>query len=214
MNWASLKRGRWGAGLRGWIPRAARASVLTSSYVRAQQTVRHIEQQGGLHAQVHILPDERLREREFGVLDRLTRFGIEQKFPEQAEMRARLGKFYHRPPGGESWCDVILRLRSVLDTMSLHHSGRGSRVLIVAHQVVVLCLRYLLENLTEEQILTIDRTEEVANCGVTAYKLQTVPGTLTIDEAELRLTHYNFVAPLQEEGTLVTSLPDTPAGSK
>jgi hypothetical protein len=30
--------------------------------------------------------------------------------PEQAEMRTRLGKFYHRPPSGESWCDVILRL--------------------------------------------------------------------------------------------------------
>ena len=67
--------------------------------------------------------DERLREKEFGVLDRLTTLGIEQHFPDQAEARRRIGKFYHRPPGGESWCDVILRLRSVLDTISLHHSG-------------------------------------------------------------------------------------------
>jgi probable phosphoglycerate mutase len=49
---------------------------------------------------------------------------------------------------------VILRLRSVLDTISLHHRRR--RVMIVAHQVVVLCLRYLLESLTEDQILAID----------------------------------------------------------
>ena len=67
--------------------------------------------------------DERLREKEFGVLDRLTRVGIEQRYPEQAEFRRLLGKFYHRPPGGESWCDVILRLRSVLDTISLHYGG-------------------------------------------------------------------------------------------
>ena len=63
--------------------------------------------------------DERLREKEFGILDRLTRSGIEELHPDQAEFRQLLGKFYHRPPGGESWCDVILRLRSALDTISL-----------------------------------------------------------------------------------------------
>ena len=61
---------------------------------------------------------------------------------------------------------MILRLRSVLDTVSLHHGGR---VLIVAHQVVVLCLRYLLEGMTEDQILAIDAEGDVANCGVTEY---------------------------------------------
>ena len=80
-----------------------------------------------------------------------------------------MGKFYHRPPGGESWCDVILRLRSALDTISLHHSG--CRVLIVGHQVVVLCLRYLLENMTEQKILEIDAEGDVANCSVTEYGL-------------------------------------------
>jgi broad specificity phosphatase PhoE len=67
--------------------------------------------------------------------------------------RACGGPRRHRdlPPAGESWCDVILRLRSVLDTISLHY--RGKRVLIVGHQVVVLCLRYLLENMDEQTIL-------------------------------------------------------------
>ena len=46
---------------------------------------------------------------------------------------------------------MILRLRSALDTISLHHSGPDKRVLIVAHQVIVLCLRYLLEGMTEER---------------------------------------------------------------
>ena len=59
--------------------------------------------------------DERLREKEFGVLDRLTREGIAELYSQQAEFRRVLGKFYHRPPAGESWCDVILRLRSALD---------------------------------------------------------------------------------------------------
>ena len=99
--------------------------------------------------------DERLREREFGVFDRLTTNGIRQKHPDLAEHRALLGKFYFRAPGGESWADVILRLRGALDTISLHHADR--RVLIVCHQVVVLCLRYILEELDEAAILAIDK---------------------------------------------------------
>ena len=92
------------------------------------RTAEIVQAGGGLHVDVaDFLIDERLREKEFGVLDRLTRRGIEEEFPDQAEFRRLLGKFYHRPPAGESWCDVILRLRSALDTISLHHCGRRVR---------------------------------------------------------------------------------------
>jgi 2,3-bisphosphoglycerate-dependent phosphoglycerate mutase len=186
--------------------------VLTSTYVRARQTAETVCARGGVDPddELTFVIDERLREKEFGVLDRLTRWGIEASYPEQAEFRRRLGKFYHRPPGGESWCDVILRLRSVLDTVSLHYSRPGSRVLVVGHQVIVLCLRYLIEELTEEEILAIDRSGEVANCGVTSYTLDrsASPG------GRLVLDAYNFVAPLEEAGAPVTSRPDAPAGAK
>ena len=142
--------------------------VLASPYLRARQTAELMQAAGGVvPAPADFILDERLREKEFGILDRLTRYGIETEHPDQAEMRRILGKFYHRPPGGESWCDVILRLRGALDTISLHHAG--ARVVIVAHQVVVLCLRYLLEQMTEEQILAVDAEGDVANCSVTAY---------------------------------------------
>ena len=157
----SAALGRWFAGL----PESHRPDVvMTSPYLRAVRTGVLIHQEGGLalFSAKEFIVDERLREKEFGILDRLTRMGITELHPEQAEFRRLLGKFYHRPPGGESWCDVILRLRSALDTISLHHSGR--RVLILAHQVVVLCMRYLIENLTEQEILAIDRVGDVANC--------------------------------------------------
>ncbi|RZJ42230.1 MAG: histidine phosphatase family protein [Brevundimonas sp.] len=188
--------GKWFAGL----PRAERPTVvLTSTYLRARQTATAIAEAGGLaDAALDFCIDERLREREFGILDRLTTQGIEARYPDQAEARRRLGKFYHRPPGGESWCDVILRLRAALDTLSLHH--RDERVLIVGHQVVVLCLRYLLEGLSEAEILAVDAQADVANCGVTAYR--------RTDGGDLQLEVYNFVAPLEEEGAPVTSAPD------
>ena len=192
--------GRWFAGL----PVEERPNlVLASPYRRAVETAEAIRTTGGLVPDTpRLLVDERLREKEFGILDRLTRAGIEQLHPEQAELRKDLGKFYHRPPGGESWCDVILRLRSALDTIALHHDGQ--RILLVAHQVVVLCLRYLLEDMTEGQVLAIDAEGDVANCGVTEYAFSpdVRPG------GGLALARYNFVAPLEAQGAPVTSEPD------
>jgi broad specificity phosphatase PhoE len=198
--------GRWFAEM----PRGQRPNVvLTSPYRRALQTAALIHDAGGLPVDpADFIQDERLREKEFGVLDRLTRHGIEQHHPDQAEFRRILGKFYHRPPGGESWCDVILRLRSALDTVSLHHGG--ARVLIVAHQVVVLCLRYLLENMTEEQILGVDAEGDVANCAVTDYAFDETHG----HAGGLVLQAYNFVVPLQEQGAPVTAEPDAPGGAR
>jgi len=180
-------------------------SVFISPYLRARETVRHIDEEGGLRRGAHCFVDERLREKEFGLLDRLTRSGILKRYPEQAEIRERVGKFYYRPPAGESWTDVILRLRSFADTISLHHSGPESRVLVVAHQVVVLCMRYLIESLDEAGILAIDSAADVANCSVTEYAL---------DGSDLKLVRYNFTAPLEREGAAVTAEPDAPAGPR
>jgi broad specificity phosphatase PhoE len=203
--------GRWFAAL---PPDRRPTTLLTSPYLRARQTGKAIADAGGLHPEVCTEIDERLREREFGVLDRLTRAGIVARYPDQAEARTRMGKFYHRPPGGESWCDVILRLRSVLDTLSLHHSESGSRVLIVAHQVVVLCLRYLIEGMDEERILAIDAEGDVANCGITEYALEHTQGAPGTERTRLRLVKYNFVAPLEEAGAPVTAKPDAPVAPK
>jgi 2,3-bisphosphoglycerate-dependent phosphoglycerate mutase len=192
--------GRWFAKL----PADERpCTVMSSPYLRAVQTSQAIREVGGLiEPSRKFCVDERLREKEFGILDRLTRHGIEAQFPEQAEFRRLLGKFYHRPPGGESWCDVILRLRSLLDTLSLHHGG--DRVLIVAHQVVVLCMRYLLEGLSEERVLAIDREADIANCGVTEYRFDVKAS----QDGELVLARYNFTAALEEEAAPVTAAPD------
>jgi broad specificity phosphatase PhoE len=204
----SAALGRWFATM---APECRPTVILSSPYARARATAAIVRDVGGVHADASHLYDERLREKEFGILDRLTRAGIVKRYPEQAAARARVGKFYHRPPGGESWCDVILRLRSVLDTISLHYAQPGSRVLIVAHQVIVLCMRYLIEELSEEEILAIDREGDVANCGVTEYALQVTRGAPGVERGRLRLVTYNFVAPLEEAGTPVTATPDARA---
>jgi len=176
--------------------------ILSSPYLRALQTTEGIVQSAGLEASCARHSDERLREKEFGTLDLLTKKGIIAQYPHEAERRAKLGKFYYRPPGGESWCDVILRLRSVLDHIQLQY--RGERVLIVAHQVVVLCMRYLLEHMSEAQILGIDQEKDIANCSVTSY--QWTRNEQAREAMILQL--HNFVTPLTEAGEAVTSEPD------
>src|SRR5438045_6160316 len=131
----------------GRLPREAQPNVvLCSTYLRAVQTARRVLRAARIDEDdVTMVCDERLREKEFGILDRLTARGIRQKFPELSEQRRHVGKFYFRPPGGESWCDVILRLRSAIEMITREY--RRERVLIVAHQVTVNCFRYLLERL-------------------------------------------------------------------
>lgn len=187
----------------------ARPEVLLSSpYRRACQTAEHFRASGGCRADEPICFDERLREKEFGILDGLTTVGIRHLVPEQAEFRRLLGKFYHRPPGGESWCDVILRLRSVMDTIALHYAER--RVMIFTHQVVVLCLRYIIENLTEAEILAIDKEADVANCAITDYRFDPLAGK----DGGLVLQRYNVTAPMEAEATPVTREPDAIAGAR
>jgi probable phosphoglycerate mutase len=174
--------------------------VLSSPFRRTRETAELMVNAMGGGGFGPVLFDERLREKEFGALDRLTKTGIEALFPDQAKLRTALGKFYYRPPSGESWCDVILRLRGALETICLHYTGK--RVVVVTHQVVVLCFRYLLESLDEYQLLAIDRAGDVGNCAITEY---TVTSTKVRGGMELR--RYNFVAPLREAGTPVTAEP-------
>ncbi|KAF0813647.1 2,3-bisphosphoglycerate-dependent phosphoglycerate mutase [Andreprevotia sp. IGB-42] len=199
--------------LGGWFggqpPSAQPTVVLTSPYLRARSTAERVLAAAGIRREaLTFVADERLREKEFGILDRLTRSGIAEQYPELAEQRAHVGKFYFRPPGGESWCDVILRLRSLIDTLTRDH--RKERVLIVAHQVIVNCLRYLLERMDEAQILAIDKLGDVPNCSITSYLFDPAAGR----HGKLVLDLSNFVVPLQQAGAPVTSAPDMPAAPK
>src|SRR5207248_2162508 len=74
----------------------------------------------------------------------------------------------------------------------------------------VLCFRYLIERLTEEEILRIDRAHEVANCSITAYDFDPQLGR----HGKLALRCFNFVAPLEEAGEPVTSRPDVPVAPR
>jgi broad specificity phosphatase PhoE len=157
--------------------------VLASPYRRALHTARIAlaqtpfgpDEVGGLEIRV----DERLRDREQGILEGLTPLGVRRRHPEEAKRMRRLGKFYYRPPGGESWTDLALRLRGFYRDLEL--TASGARVLVVAHDAIVVMTRYIVENLSEREVLEIEK-EPIANCSVTSWRRH---------EGVLRPTVYN-----------------------
>ncbi|GAA2371390.1 histidine phosphatase family protein [Dactylosporangium salmoneum] len=185
--------GKWLAGLsEAQRPEA----VVVSPYLRARQTAELALD--GLGVPVRV--DERLRDRELGALDRLTRAGVEARLPGEAHQRRRLGKLYYRPPGGESWADVLLRLRSLRRDLREDHPG--GRVLLVAHDALALLLRYLVEGLGEEELLRLARTTAMANGSISSWRLE---------GGVLRPERFNFVEHLHAAGTVSTSQEDVRA---
>ncbi|WP_084696793.1 histidine phosphatase family protein [Phycicoccus jejuensis] len=175
--------------------------VIASPYTRAAATADHaLADVSAVPAPVH---DERVRERDLGLFDGLTSSGIRELHPDEARRRESMGKFYYRPPGGESWVDVVLRVRGLLRDVRSDCADR--RVWVFTHQAVIMAFRYVLEGLTEQDLLGIDRDTPLANCSLTTYRS---------GEGGLELTGYGAVEHLERPGgARTTHSAPTPAGT-
>ncbi len=133
--------------------------IVASSFLRARETAEIALKASGSPA---ITLDERLRDREGGLFYGLTWTGITNRHPDEAARLVRDGKFYYRPPGGESWADVALRLRAFLAELD-------GTVLVFAHDVIIVLARYILEGLTEAEVMELEKTP-VSNCSISRWE--------------------------------------------
>jgi broad specificity phosphatase PhoE len=184
--------------LRDWLKNAApdeRPTVVVSSpYRRAADTAQvAVEGLDGMQ----VVFDERLRERDLGVFDGLTGQGIKGEYADEAARRTKVGKFYYQPPSGESWADVVLRVRSLL--ADLRHGFDGERVWLFSHQAVIMSFRYVLEGLTEEALLEVDRTSSLGNVSLTRY--------VRADEGDLELDVFGDTSIVDAASAEVTREP-------
>lgn len=171
--------------------------VWTSPYRRARETAEIALK--ACHMELDFRVDERLRDRDMGITDALTAAGIKAKYPEEAERRAWIGKFYYRPSGGESWADVAFRVRSVLTDLA--NTEKNERVLVTAHDVVNLLFTYVAEGLDEEAVLERARTNGLVNCSVCRLERDEESPT------GWRVTAYNEADHLRHLGVAVTDQP-------
>lgn len=130
-----------------WLSNRPLDAVVSSPYLRARETARIALAEFPAQQRPPVRYDERLRDREMGVLEMLTRAAINRRFPEEHRRRGWAGDFYYRPPGGESMPDVLLRVRSFLADAQPRYPGQ--RVLVVAHDATIAMLRFAVEALSE-----------------------------------------------------------------
>lgn len=177
------------------LPDAQRPTVVLSSpYRRALETATEALDTVPGASRPELIVDERLRERDLGQMDGLTGVGIRAEYPEESARRKKLGKFYYRPPGGESWTDVALRVRSALNDIRSEYDGE--RVWVFSHQAVIMSFRYVVEHLDEESVLRADRDTPLGNCSLTTYErndaglqLVSYADTVAVDRGAADVTH-------------------------
>ena len=180
------------------LPADERPQVIwTSPYRRARETAERALAVAEVELDYRV--DERLRDRDMGITDQLTSQGIIAQFPEEAERREWLGKFYYRPPGGESWADVALRVRGVLTDLA--NTEKHERVLITGHDVVLLLFCYVAEGLNEKEVLDRARTNGLRNAAICRLRRDEESTTGWV------VTDYNLDSHLREEGIEVTDQP-------
>ncbi|GGP16252.1 histidine phosphatase family protein [Nonomuraea glycinis] len=159
--------------------------VWCSPYLRARETWAVAQETWGAGA-LPLTVDERLRDREWGLLAPYNEAAIERRFPEElARLRAE-GEYRYRPPQGESFADVAARLRDLLT--DLRARARGQRVLIVAHDSVVLVLRHVIDEAPDAELAALAEFAPILNASVSTWHAT---------DGRLTLLHYNTVHHLE-----------------
>jgi broad specificity phosphatase PhoE len=117
---------------------------------------------------VPVVVDARLRDQEAGEFARYNLAAIERLYPEELARRDAEGAYAFRPPGGESLGDVVARLRDFL--ADLRERADGQRVLIVAHDSVVLGLRHVLAQSPDAELAAVLGYAPVLNASVSIWR--------------------------------------------
>lgn len=175
--------GRWVADL---APDEAPDLVVASPYLRARHTAAAaVEALAAAGRPVEFRLDDRIRDREIGIFTLMTEAAAAAAYPAEVARWKVTGPLYYRPPGGEAHTDVAMRLRSFLADLGQVAAGR--RVVLVAHDSVVMMLRYVIEGLTEADLEQIVAGGGIRNASVTRWRW---------DGSALRLIEFNQVAHL------------------
>ncbi len=138
---------------------------IVSEYVRAMETAALLD-----------LPEADwfrnfyLTERDWGELEECPDSERHEKFGSAMKMR-KIEPFFWRPPNGESFAELCLRLDRVL--LTLHRECSDMRVVIVCHGEVMRAFRVLLERMSQQRFkevyLSKEKEDGIYNCEVWHY---------------------------------------------
>ena len=143
--------------------------VYHSGYRRTQETAEHLlaaytdEERKSMLLRHHVF----LRERDAGWTYDMTTTEAEAAFPWLQGYWDTFGRFFARPPGGESLAEVAARVYLFLGM--LFRDRPQQRILVVSHAGTLRVFRYLLERWSHDEFIERWESEHVPNCAVTSY---------------------------------------------
>lgn len=115
------------------------------------------------------LVDTRITERDWGELDRMKEEERHEKFGEALKMRT-VEPFFWAPPNGESFNDLILRVRDFIASVA---RLQLENVLVVCHGEVMKAFRIVFHKLTPTEYAEMeflkDSLKRIHNCQVDHY---------------------------------------------
>jgi broad specificity phosphatase PhoE len=144
--------------------------VLHSGYRRTKETTEEILSEFDKES-ILVKEDLSIREREGGYTHTLLESEKNVHFPYLQDYWDIVGGLFARPVGGESLMDVIeQRLKPFLRDLFEEYSDKT--IFLVTHGRVIQCLRFILDEMTWEEMEEFLSQKESApsNCGVTIYE--------------------------------------------
>ena len=158
--------------------------VIHSGYIRTFRTALGMIRSFTNHTpSVLLLTDNSLRERESGYTYTMTESEVREHFPFLQPYWNTAKGLFSRPVGGESLIDVVEnRLRWVIQKTWRRYAGK--RVCFVTHGRTIQCFRYILDDMSWEQMEDFIANPENTpkNCGVTRYVYDPLLGKLVLNE--------------------------------
>jgi NAD+ kinase len=138
--------------------------MFVSSYARAMQTAANLEL-----IRPEWFVDTRITERDWGDLDRLTEEERLEKFGLALKIRT-VEPFFWAPPNGESFKDLIIRIRDFIDSL---HRAEVPNVIVVCHGEVMKAFRIVFLQMTPmeyaEMEFSKDPLKRIHNCQIDHY---------------------------------------------
>ena len=136
-------------------------ALIASDLGRAMQTAQRIAARTG-HA---VIPDARLRERNFGIGEGLTYAEIDERFPGAFSRTQEMDPDY-LVPGGETRRHFHHRVMQAFEALALEHYGK--RIAVVAHGGVLAAIYRVVHDIPVAQPHTIP----IANASYNAITFQ------------------------------------------
>ena len=139
-----------------------------SYYTRAKQTMEL------MYPNAKVYEDPRLAESQRGIWHTMTQEQVMQYFPGEMERKEREGYYHYRPPGGENWPDIELRIHSFLGTLTRDYEDK--KVLMVVHGHWLLLFQRLIHHFSIDEAIQHYKDKIFENTSVTTYKGETING--------------------------------------